>query len=420
MYYCSESFYYKYYPATKEESFCFVENYSDSRIIERNLYVNKAKRYPLGFLLSKCFRFFEELRIEPLEMMRNYKNQSQEDLTEPEETIEIKYLNDVRQRIFEYESNLSYDDFSTEKMLVDENGNKYRQKIFYSDRRQRIFKKVFSSIKDDKFNLAELNDSVNVFAYFMLKAIYDIESSDTGEMMISLNIIFDFIERSITDDYKYCTYENLCITVTNNRDKLDNGYTSFGDVWSDECEYNELKNVYISDKFQLKDKEVYHYYKVETLKDFLYATLQEILKNNHVIKRCNNCNNIFVPLKSKSNKYCIYKLYEGSKKNCYQLHNTGTIVYKEKHNACETERKQIRSKLNKWVNYSYDDIEFEKRKAIRTDIYKFIQKLKRVITDENEFLECLKLIHKWKLKTDDEYNKLKDYLNDILSKHENQ
>lgn len=149
----------------------------------------------------------------------------------------------------------------------------------------------------------------------------------------------------------------------NNQDVLDNGYTLF----EYNNDYQKLNNVYLNTERQLGEYALYHVYKITKLDDFLYATLQEIFKNNCVIKRCEFCENIFIPLKSKSNKYCNYKKYEKCGKTCYELHNCGAVMFKEKYNRCEKVKKQIRDRLNKWVEYygNANDKEDKKRKAIK-------------------------------------------------------
>ena len=228
-----KTFYYKYYPKTKEESFCFVDVDYDYgyNYVAKELAYDEGSRYPLGYLLSKCVCFYEKLRIESLEKMREFLN-DEKLLNKP--NVELR---DIRNGVKEYYSNISYVE--------------NKDLMFYVDRRRRIFEEVFTKHKflNGKYEYENNKnyDCLELFSFFLLNDIYEIEelpSKTQKEMVISLTFIFDFIERCLTKDYEFCSYDNLCVMVMNNQDNLDNGYT----VFENKGEYHDLNTRYYDEK----------------------------------------------------------------------------------------------------------------------------------------------------------------------------
>lgn len=65
----------------------------------------------------------------------------------------------------------------------------------------------------------------------------------------------------------------------------------------------------LSDLLMLYPKDspilTYHIYKLDFLSDLLSASLQEIFNEKKIIKRCGNCNKLFVPPKRSDTQYCL-------------------------------------------------------------------------------------------------------------------
>ncbi|MGM9551074.1 MAG: DUF6076 domain-containing protein [Clostridia bacterium] len=388
-----KSFYYKYYPKTKEECFCYIDGNHDYNCVAKELEFDRANKYPLGFLLSKYVQFYEQL-------YPTYWSSEKYDTDNRE-------LKDIKNEIIEFYNMLS-DDMKEEPM-------------FYIEKRKRIFENVFpkTGLVNNmyKYENTETYDCIELFSFFLLNDIYETEESILEfqkEKIVASTVILDFIKRCVTTDYEFSSYENLCITAMNNQHNLDNGYT----VFENNNKLQRLNNKYQNGEYVVREKEVYHLYRIENISSFLYATLQEILNNNHVIKRCEYCKSIFVPLKSKSNKYCNYLKYGMHKRTCYELNNSGVVIFKEKHNRCEKVRKQIRDRLNKWVEYTNlsncSESEYKRRKAIKKNIYDIIKRLKNTIKNEDEYYTYLIRIKDTDLKNESEYKDLMREMESIL------
>ena len=263
-------------------------------------------------------------------------------------------------------------------------------------------KEKLHALKDMKFKdfvLQELNDFLNDFKLFSFNLM----------LYVFKDVPMD-ITNKLTGE-KYCNTTNTLMKIRLLQQNLN--FDMFSNFYEVQC-FSKIA-VIENDKLcidvsmeELEDKsnfdiKIIEVFKFNNLIELLNLSLTKIFIKDIIIKKCNNCNNYFIPESRSDEKYCNRKSPQNSNKTCKEYgskktyreevkstpikyeHNKTSQFYRMRINRCKNQKEK--EKYEKYFNkykesYQKKKTQYNSGKLKEIDFIEWIKQQKD-ISNEN-------------------------------------
>ena len=295
----NDHFYYRYYDDTLEECFILSENDYSAKPELLHGGVPAEPTYPLGSFLCICLNLLYEIEAQRILDSKN------EWVKMVFETID-KYLPET-------EENAEKDAFSAF-----------------------LYIQFFRILKSES-----KNEWVKICNFLNFAQLCEGEKSNCTQPMLDR---FSILNKEIIPQGGRMVFD---LFLEGKDEEMDYPYLyeKLEEYESQKELYKPIFNAIGSNVDSSSFHRSYTYYKLNSIPEFLLASMQTVFRARKIIKVCEHCGSFFVPQKRSDEKYCSGKSYKTGGRTCKEQVKLDNQLRREHANLSSIVHKRIRNKL---------------------------------------------------------------------------